>query len=160
MDTAAVYANNFTEEQRKSVSLTSTDKAHGLPVATMRQVCPMLRGCALGPSHLDMAAERPTWERRNKLPIKLRRIICKFDPKERCKAADGEFYDDGDSIGSTEGNRMENAIVKDGSGQRYAINHLSNISPVEGFDSRGEFCRYLAHLVSSFPDREKEGAYF
>ena len=66
----------------------STDKAVGLLVATVRQVSPILRGCALGPAHLAMDVEQPTWERRNKLPSKPRRIICKFAPKERDKAAD------------------------------------------------------------------------
>ena len=152
MATAAVYAKNFTEEQRKSVAFMSTDKTNGLLVATMRQVFPNLRGCALDPVHLAMAVEQPTWERRNKLSCKLRRIICKFTPKQRGKAADGEFYDGVDLVGSAEENRMKNAITKEGRGQRYAISKLSNISPERGFDSRGEFCRYLAHLVAAFPD--------
>ena len=150
--TAAVYVNKFTVEQRNSVLFMSTDKTSGLLVATMRQVFPRLRGCALDPVHLAMAVEQPTWEKRNKLSNKLRCVIRKFAPSERGLAADSQFYDGAEVVQSSDEARAQKAISTEGRSQQYAMNQLASISPERGFDSRGEFCRYLAHLAAAYPD--------
>ena len=149
---AAVYVKRFTVDQGNSLLFISTDKTSVLLVATMRQVSPMLRGCAPGPSHIAMAVEKPSWEKRNKLASKLRCVVRKFTPAERGGAADVQFYDGGGASRSYEEVRTQNAISKERRSQRCARNQLKSISPERGCDHRGELCMYLAYLAAVHPD--------
>ena len=148
---ADVYVKRFAVEKRNSVFFTPTDKTSGLLVATMRHVFPMLRGCAPGPDRLAMDVEKPTWGKRNKRPNKLRRIIRKFTPAERGNAAGGQFFDGGDVDRIDEEARMRNTISTEGRSQRYDMDQLKSIKPHRGFDSRGEFSRYLSYLAAAYP---------
>ena len=99
-----------------------------------------------------MDVEQPTWEKRNKLPNKIRCVIRTFAPLGRGIAADSQFYDGGEAAQSIDEVRAQKAISTDGRSQRYAMIQLMSISPERGFDSRGEFCMYLAHLADAYPD--------
>ena len=75
----------------------------------------------------------------DKLPSRVRRIVCKFAPSELGRAADGSSYDGCDLRRTPEEAQMKNAITKDGRSQRYALNQMETISPERGNNSRGEF---------------------
>ena len=115
-------------------------------------ISPRLRGCALIPVRLAMAAEQHTRKKRLKLPSKPRSAIRKFTPVESGAAADIQFYDGREVAQGSDEARSKKAISRDGRSQRYAMNQLMSLSPGSGSDSLGEFCMYLAYLTAAYPD--------
>ena len=149
---AAVYIERFSSGRAKSIPFTSTDKTIGAFVAPLRRVFQMLRRCAMGPVRLSMAADQPTWEKRNTLSSKIRCAIRKSTPGERGGGAGGQFCDGRDDSRSAEEVRTQNAISKDGRSLRYDLHQLKSIAPERGFDSRGEFCMCLSYFSATRPD--------
>ena len=48
--------------------------------------------------------------------------------------------------------RSQNAILKAGRCQGYALNQLNGITPERGIDARGEFPEYLSYLSDAYAD--------
>ena len=133
-----------------------TDKTSGLLVATMRQVFPGLRGCALDPVHLAMAVEQPTWEKKNSISRILRFIISKFTPEVYGEASSSDFYDGRNLRLTGKEGREIDSLTKASASEEYPQKRLKSISPERGFDSRGEFMMYLSLLVTAYPELAKK----
>ena len=150
--TGVLYADKFTLNQREAVKYMALDRTNALVVSTMRKVFPSLKGCALGPMHIAMAVEVPTWERKNALSTRLQKIVAKFSPTSRGSASNGDFYDGGELLLERGEQMIRTFLPLEKISQKDSIKQLEEIDSSTGFESRSEFCTYVARLIRAYPE--------
>ena len=146
-----LYAQKFSDPHRGAVRYPTADTANPLLDATMRNVFPDLRFCALDPIHLAMATETANYGKRNSPTSTLRKVISKFNPDVNGEATGPEFYQGGPVRSTRPESRARNCILSGDVDELVAKKRLDVIDASVGFASRAEFCRNISDIVASYP---------
>ena len=127
------------------------DTSKSLLEATMRNVFPDLRFCALDPLPLAMATETSNYGERNAPTSIRRKAISEFNPDVRGEATSPNFYHGAPARPTRPESRARNCTLRGDLEDLNAKKRLEVIDASIGFASSAEFRRDISDIVSEYP---------